>query len=46
MLMAAADDPLAESLRTLSSFFVGDASLADTLTRVSELAVEAQPVVE
>jgi GAF domain-containing protein len=38
-------DPLAEGLRALSSFFVGDATLADTLTRVSQLACDVAPTV-
>ncbi|MCU1362118.1 MAG: putative sensor protein [Ilumatobacteraceae bacterium] len=37
------NDPLAESIRTLTSFFVGSASMADTLTRVAELARDATP---
>jgi GAF domain-containing protein len=41
-----ADSPLADSLATLSRFFVGDGTLADTLTRVSELTVEAIPAAE
>ena len=34
-------DPIQASLASLSQFFVGGASLADTLHRVSELALEA-----
>jgi len=37
------DTPLSESLATLSRFFVGDGTLEETLTRVSELTVDAVP---
>jgi GAF domain-containing protein len=35
------DSPLHQSLGALSTFFVGDSTVADTLLRVSELAVAA-----
>jgi GAF domain-containing protein len=41
-----ADDPVVASLRVLSSFFVGDVTLADTLTKVAELARNSTPPVE
>jgi GAF domain-containing protein len=39
-------DPLAESMHKLSSFFVGDTTMAETLTRVAELARDSAPAVE
>src|SRR3954465_548157 len=35
------DSPLAESLSTLSRFFVGDGTLEETLQRVTDLTVDA-----
>ena len=37
----AAEDPIGESIAALSHFFIGDGSLGDTLTRVTELARDA-----
>jgi GAF domain-containing protein len=42
----APDDLLASSLSALSSFFVGDASMHDTLERVSELARDSVAAVD
>ena len=36
-----ADEPLTQSLAALSRFFVGDGTLEETLTRVTDLTVEA-----
>src|SRR5215208_3864407 len=41
-----AADPLSEGLAALSRFLVGDGTVQDTLTRISELAVEALPPVD
>ena len=38
--------PLGDSLSTLSRFFVGDGTLEETLTRVSELTVDAVPAAD
>ncbi len=38
-----ADDPLAESLSALSTFFVGDGTIEETLHRVATMAKEAVP---
>ncbi len=40
------EDPLARSLAALSSFFVGDGTLKDTLQRVAHLAEEAVPAAD
>jgi GAF domain-containing protein len=37
------DDPIRESLATLSRFFIGDTTMGDTLQRVVELATVAVP---
>ena len=41
--MATSEDPVRESLAALSRFFVGDATMGDTLRRVIELVVVAMP---
>jgi len=41
-----AQSPLSESLGELARFFVGDRSTQDTLTRVTELTVEAIPAAD
>jgi GAF domain-containing protein len=38
------ETPLRRSIESLSSFFVGDATIVDTLQRVAELATKAVPV--
>src|SRR4029079_16882413 len=40
------DSPLRESLAALTSFFVGDATVSDTLLRVPQLAVIAVPAAQ
>src|SRR3954454_17445771 len=37
------DDPVERSLKALTTFLVGDASVADTLQRIIDLAVVAVP---
>ena len=41
-----AESPLTASLSALSRFFVGDGTLEETLTRVSDLTVEAVPAAD
>jgi GAF domain-containing protein len=41
--MATSEDPIRDSLATLSRFFIGDSTMGDTLQRVVELAAVAVP---